>query len=134
MDKHGPEVPATTIPHKKIYAIDGIWGSPRFTIIVVGCLPLNQGRKYNHRMIYKDLQLIKDDNMGLLNDFLQKKISSISGLQDKLSAVVDSDIQRDYRAMSSSNLTATTDTSSFSTSFSTSPGNNQITPQKGSTF
>ena len=52
MDKHGPEVPDTTRSYKKIYAIDGIWGSPGFTIIVVGYLPFNKGRKYNNRMIW----------------------------------------------------------------------------------
>ena len=61
-------------------------------------------------------------------------ISSVSGIHDKSSEVVESNIQRNYRGMYSSNLTATSDTSYFSRSCSTSPDNNQITPQKVSIF
>ena len=81
--------------------------------------------------IYKDLQLMKAAKKGILNDYLHNMISSISRLQDKSSEVVESNIQRNSRGMSSSNLTATYDTSSFSTSCSTSPYNNKIPPQKG---
>ena len=57
--------------------------------------------------IYKELQQIKASKKGLLNDYSQKMISSISRLQDKSSEVVDSNIQRDSRGISSSNITAT---------------------------
>ena len=43
---------------------------------------------------YKELQKIKAAKKGLLNDYSQKMISSISGLQDKSSEVVESNIQR----------------------------------------
>ena len=61
-------------------------------------------------------------------------ISSISLLQDISSEAVESNIQRNSRGMSSPNITATSDTSSFSTSCSTSPERNQSTPQKVSIF
>ena len=79
-----------------------------------------------HLSRYKDLQLIKSSNKGLLNDYLQKMISYISLLQDKSSEVVVSNIQRNYRVMSPYNITITSDTSSLRTSCITSPGNSQI--------
>ena len=74
---------------------------------------------------------IKAAKKGLINFYSQKMIYSISFLQDKSSEVVESNIQRNSRGVFSSNLTVTYDTSSFSTSCSTSPDNNQITLQKG---
>ena len=61
-----------------------------------------------------------------------KMISSISHLQDNSSEVVKSNIQRNSRGMYSSNITAKSDISSFSTSCSKSPERNPKTPQKGS--
>ena len=84
--------------------------------------------------IYKDLQIIKAVKKGLLNDYLQKMISSVSCLQDKSLEVVESNLQHNSRGMSSSDLTATSDKSPFSTLRCTSPDNNQITPQKCSIF
>ena len=55
---------------------------------------------------YKELEQIKAANKGLLNDYSQKMISSISSLQDKLSEVVESNIQRNSRSLYSSNTTA----------------------------
>ena len=48
---------------------------------------------------YKELQKIKAANKGLLNDYSQKMISSISRLQDKSSEVVESNIQRKSRGL-----------------------------------
>ena len=48
---------------------------------------------------YKDLQQIKAAKKGLINDYSQKMISSISHLQDKSSEVAESDIQRNSRGM-----------------------------------
>ena len=48
---------------------------------------------------YKELQQIKSAKKGLLNDYSQKTISSISRLQDKSSEVVESNIQRNSRSM-----------------------------------
>ena len=56
--------------------------------------------------IYKELQQIKASKKGLLDDYSQKNISSISRLQDKSSEVVESNIQRNSRGMYSSNTTA----------------------------
>ena len=81
-----------------------------------------------HLSIYKELQKNKSAKKDLLNDYLQNMISSISRLQDKSSEFVESNIQRNSRGMSSSNITATSDTSSFSTSCSTSPEKNKIAP------
>ena len=86
------------------------------------------GRDYLSR--YKDLQQIKAAKKGLLNDYLQKMISSVSRLQDKSSEVVDSNIHRKSRGMYSSNITATSDTSFFSKICSKSPEINPTTPQK----
>ena len=61
-------------------------------------------------------------------------ISSVSRLQDKSSEIVESNIQCSSRGMSSSNITAISDTSSYSTSYSTSPESNQIITQKCSIF
>ena len=83
---------------------------------------------------YKELHQIKAAKKGLLNDYSQKMISSISRLQDKSSEVVESNIQRNSRGLYSSNTTAIYDTSSFSTSCSKSPERNPTTPQKGSIF
>ena len=65
---------------------------------------------------------------------LQKMISSISRLQYNSSEDVESNIRSNYRVMSSSNLTATYDISSFRKICSTSPDNNTITLQKASIF
>ena len=83
---------------------------------------------------YKELQQIKAAKKGLLNDYSQKMISSISHLQDKSSEVVESNIQRNSGGLYSSNTTAIYYTSSFSTICSKSPESNPITPQKGSIF
>ena len=48
---------------------------------------------------YKELQQIRAAKKGLLNDYSQKMISSISRLQDKSSEVVESNIQRNSRGM-----------------------------------
>ena len=61
----------------------------------------------SHLSIYKNIQLIKSSKRIIINDYLQKSISSVSRLQDKSSEVVDSNIQINYRGMYSSNLTAT---------------------------
>ena len=47
-----------------------------------------------HISKYKELQKIKAAKKGLLNDYSQKMISSISRLQVKLSEVVESNIQQ----------------------------------------
>ena len=52
-----------------------------------------------HISRYNELQQIKAAKKGLLNDYSQKMISSISRLQDKLSEVVESNIQRNSRGM-----------------------------------
>ena len=87
-----------------------------------------------HLSIYKDLHIIKCAKKSHLNDYSHKMISSISRLQDKSSEVAESNIQYKSSIIYSWNLTATSDTLSFSTSCSTSPYNNQITTQKVSTF
>ena len=79
---------------------------------------------------YKELQQIKAAKKGLLNDYSQKMISSISHLQDMSSEVVESNIQRNWRGMYSSNTNAIYDSSSFRKSFSQSPESNPTTPQK----
>ena len=48
---------------------------------------------------YKQLQKIKAAKKGLLNDYSQKMISSISRLQDKSSEVVESNIRCNSRGM-----------------------------------
>ena len=83
---------------------------------------------------YKQLQQIKTSNKGLLNDYSQKMISSVSRLQDKSSEVVELYIQRNSRGMHSSNITVISDTSSFITFCGKSPESNPATPQKGSIF
>ena len=65
---------------------------------------------------------------------VKKMISSISLLQDKSSEFLESNILRNSRGISLSNITATSDTSFFSTSCTISPDNNQINPQKVSIF
>ena len=54
-----------------------------------------------HISIYKDLQLIKYAKRGLINSYLHKMISSISPLQDDSSEVVELNIKRNSRGMSS---------------------------------
>ena len=88
----------------------------------------------NYLSRYKELHQIKATKKGILNDYSQKMISSISCLQDKSSEIVESNIQRNSKGMYSSNITATSDTPSFSTSCSKSPERNPTTPQKGSIF
>ena len=78
---------------------------------------------------YKELHKIKYSNKGLLNDYSQKIISSVSLLQDKSSEVVESNIQRNSRGVYSSNTTAIYDTSSFSTRYIKYPEINPKTPQ-----
>ena len=58
----------------------------------------------------------------------------ISRSHNKASEDVKLNIKRNSKGMSSSNLTAKYDKSSFSTSCITSCAKNQITPQKGSIF
>ena len=55
------------------------------------------GQAYLSR--YKQLQKIKTSKKGLLNDYSQKIIFSISRLQDKSSEVVESNIQRNSRGL-----------------------------------
>ena len=83
---------------------------------------------------YKQLQKIIAAKKGLLNDYSQKMISSVSRLQDKSSEVVESNIQRNPRGMYSSNITAIYDLSSCSTICSQSPESNPTNPQKSSIF
>ena len=119
-----------------------LWCNVKFQFInaikaqanVIGnkCMHINKCRAsidQAHLSKYKDLQQVKASKKGLLNDYSQKMIPSISRLQDKSSEFVESNIQRNSRGISSSNFTAMSDTSSFSTSCSTSPDNNQITPK-----
>ena len=61
-------------------------------------------------------------------------ISSISRLQDKLSEIIESSIQRNSRGMYSLNITAISDASSYIKSFSKLPESNPTTPQKSSIF
>ena len=84
--------------------------------------------------IDKELQQIKSSKKGLLNDYSQKMITSVSLLQDKSSEVVESNIQRNSRGLYSSNTTAIYDSSYFSKCFFQSPESNPTTPQKGSFF
>ena len=49
--------------------------------------------------IYKKLYKIKPATKGLLNEYEQKIIYSISRVHDKSSEVVESNIQGDYRGM-----------------------------------
>ena len=88
----------------------------------------------SHISRYKELQQIKAAKKGLLNDYSQKMIYSISRLQDKSSEVVESNIQRKSRGLFLSNTTAIYDSSSIRKSFSQSPESIQTTPQKGSIF
>ena len=71
---------------------------------------------------------------GLINYYSQKLIFSISQLQDNSSEVAESNIQRKPRGIYSSNITALSNTSFFSTICSTSPERNPETLQKGSIF
>ena len=77
-----------------------------------------------HISRYKELQQIKAAKKGLLNDYSQKMISSISRLQEMSSEVVESNIQRNWRGLFLSNTTAIYDSSSISKSFSQSPERN----------
>ena len=54
-----------------------------------------------HLSRYKDPKIIKAVNKGIINNYLYKMISSISRLKDKSSEVVESNIQRNSRCMSS---------------------------------
>ena len=83
---------------------------------------------------YKELQKIKAAKKGLLNDYSNKMISSISCLQDKSLEVFESNIQRNSRGLYSSNTTAIYDSSYFRKMLSQSPVINPTTPQKGSIF
>ena len=87
-----------------------------------------------HISRYKELQQIRAAKKGLLNDYSQKMISSISRLQDKSSEVVESNIQRNSRGLFLSNTNAIYDSSSISKSFSQSTESNQTPPQRGSMF
>ena len=87
-----------------------------------------------HISRYKELQQIKAAKKGLLNDYSQKMISSISRLQDNSSEVVESNIQRNSRGLYLSNTTEIYDSSSINKSFIQSPESNKTTPQKGSIF
>ena len=60
----------------------------------------------DHISRYKELQQIKAAKKGLLNDYSQKMISSISRLQDKSLEVVESNIQLNSRGLFLSNTTA----------------------------
>ena len=74
-----------------------------------------------------ELHIIKASKKRLLNSYSQKMTFSVSRLQDKSSEFVESNIQRNSRSMYSSNIAAT----SFSTSCSKSPEINPTNPQKG---
>ena len=87
-----------------------------------------------HLSRYKELQQIKAANKGLLKDYSQKMISSVSRLQDKSSEVNKSNIQRNSGGLYLSNTTEIYDSSSVSKSFSQSPESNQTISQRGSTF
>ena len=87
-----------------------------------------------HLSRYKELQQTKAAKKGLLNDYSQKMISSISRLQDKSSEVVESNIQCNSRGLFLSNTTAIYYSSSISKSFSQSPESNQTSSQRGSIF
>ena len=52
-----------------------------------------------HLSRYKELHKIKATKKGLLNDYSQKMISSISRLQDKSSEFFESNIQRNSRGL-----------------------------------
>ena len=54
-----------------------------------------------HFSRYKNLQLIKGSEKGLITDYLRNMISSISCLKYKSSEVVQSNIQHNSRGMSS---------------------------------
>ena len=84
----------------------------------------------SHISRYKEWQKIKAANKGLLNDYSQKMISSISSLQDNSSEVVESNIQRNSRGLYLSKTTAIYDSSSIRKRFSQSPESNQKNPQK----
>ena len=60
-----------------------------------------------HISRYKELQKIKGAKKGLLNEYLQKMISSISRLQYKSSEVVESNIRRNSRGLYLSTTSAT---------------------------
>ena len=62
---------------------------------------------------YKYLQKIEDAKKGLINDYSQKMIHSISRLQGKSSDVVESNIEHNSRGVYSSNINALSDTSYF---------------------
>ena len=83
---------------------------------------------------YKELQKTKAAKKGLLNEYSQKMISSISRLQDESLEVDESNIQRKSRGLYSSNTTAIYDTEYFSTRCSKSPESNPTNPQKVSIF
>ena len=87
-----------------------------------------------HLSIYKDLKAIKTTKKGLINNYYQNMISSVSLLHDKSSEYVESNIQHNSRGMSSSNITALSDASYFRTRCITSPDSNQKSCQKGSIF
>ena len=70
-----------------------------------------------HISRYKELQQIKAAKKGLLNDYSQKMIFSISRLQYKSSEVVESNIQSNSRGLYLSNTTAIYDSSSISKKF-----------------
>ena len=54
-----------------------------------------------HLSRYKEPQIIKAVNKGIINNYFHKMISSISRLKDKSSEVVESNIQRNSRCVSS---------------------------------
>ena len=60
-----------------------------------------------HLSWYKYLQLIKSDNNSLIDDYSHKIISSVLRLQDNSWEAVESNIERNSRSMSSSNINAT---------------------------
>ena len=68
-----------------------------------------------HLSRYKYLQLIKDSKKGHMNDYSHKMISSVSRSQNKYSKYVESNIQCNYRGLSSFNVTKILYISYFST-------------------
>ena len=92
---------------------------------------------FNWSSSYINIQGVKSNQSfykGLLNDYSQKMISSISRLQDNSSEVVESNIQCNSRGLFLSHTNAIYDSSSIRKNFGQSPESNQTSSQKGSIF
>ena len=84
-----------------------------------------------HLSIYTDLQIIKSAKKVLIDDYLHKVIFFISWLQDKSSEVIKLNIKGNSMNTYSSNVTAISDVSSFSTNYSTSSDSNPTNNKMG---